>query len=170
MFGHDSAMKKNIGLSVGFFLLGAFVVFGQKAAQSVVRVTPEQLKWVDEPDGLGFKTAVVEGDPSKPGVYAIQVKFPPGVMSRPHSHREDRYATVLKGTWYTGEGNEFAPDKTVPLKPGSFMKHPAGTNHYDGAKTEEVILQLVGIGPSQTTRVRPELGLFGRSMGKDAGK
>jgi hypothetical protein len=33
------------------------------------------------------------------------------------------------------------------------MKHPAGTPHFDGAKDEEVILQLVGIGPSQTTRL-----------------
>ena len=153
-------MKKTFLITLSAFVLLSFVVFGQKATQSVVRVTPEQLKWNDEPDGLGFKQAIVEGDPTKPGLYVIQVKFPPGVMSRPHSHREDRYATVLKGTWYTGEGNEFAPDKTVPLKPGSFMKHPAGVNHFDGAKNEEVILQLVGIGPSQTTRVKPQLGLF----------
>jgi hypothetical protein len=30
--------------------------------------------------------AIVEGDPTKPGFYIIQVKFPPGVMSRPHFH------------------------------------------------------------------------------------
>ena len=160
-------MKTNtIRLAVGVLLLLSFTVFGQKAGESVVRVTPEQLKWVDEPDGLGFKSAIVEGDPAKPGLYVIQVKFPPGVMSRPHFHREDRYATVLKGTWYTGTGDEFAPGKTIPLKPGSFMKHPAGVRHFDGAKDEEVILQLVGIGPSQTTRVNPKEGLFGRSMGK----
>jgi quercetin dioxygenase-like cupin family protein len=157
-------MKTNrVGLAVVTLMLFAFVLFGQTATQRVLRITPEQLKWVDEPDGLGFKQAIVEGDPSKPGIYIIQVKFPPGVMSRPHFHREDRYATVLKGTWYTGEGNEFAPDKTIPLKPGSYMKHPAGVAHYDGAKDEEVILQLVGTGPSQTTRLKPELGLFGRS-------
>ena len=108
----------------------------------------------------------MEGDPTKPGIYIIQVKFPPGVMSRPHFHREERYATVLKGTWYTGEGTEFAPDKTIPLKPGSYMKHPAGTPHYDGAKDEEVTLQLMGMGPSQTTRIKPELGLFDHSTGK----
>jgi quercetin dioxygenase-like cupin family protein len=139
-------------------------LFAQKAAPGVVRITPEQLKWVDEPDGLGFKQAIVEGDPAKPGLYIIQVKFPPGVMSKPHFHREDRYATVLKGTWYTGAGDEFAPDKTIPLKPGSFMKHPAGVHHYDGAKDEEVIVQLVGMGPTQTTKLRPEEGLFGRSI------
>jgi quercetin dioxygenase-like cupin family protein len=156
---------KSIRLFAGAFLLLSFAVFGQRATPSVVRITPEQLQWMDEPDGLGFKTAIVEGDPAKPGLYIIQVKFPPGVMSRPHIHREDRYATVLKGTWYTGAGEEFAPDKTIPLKPGSFMKHPAGVYHFDGAKDEEVILQLVGMGPSETTKRRPELGLFDHSTG-----
>lgn len=159
-------MKKNFLFTLGAVLLLSFVILGQKATQSVVRVTPEQLKWVPEPDGLGFQQAIVEGDPTKPGIYVIHVKFPPGVMSRPHFHREDRHATVIKGTWYTGEGDEFSPGKTIPLKPGSYMKHPAGVHHYDGAKDEEVILQLVGIGPSQTTRLRPELGLFGPSTGK----
>jgi len=154
-----------IGFTVVVFLV-ATIALGQKSTEPVIRISPEQLKWADEPDGLGFRQAVVAGDPSKPGIYVIHVRFPPGVMSRPHTHREDRYATVIKGTWYTGEGTEFAPDKTVPLKPGSFMKHPAGTPHFDGAKDEEVILQLVGIGPSQTTRVRPELGLFAPSMKK----
>src|SRR5882724_11630971 len=102
-----------IRLVLGALLL-SFVAFGQKATQSVVRVTPEQLKWVDEPDGLGFKTAIVEGDPAKPGLYIIQVKFPPWVMSKPHFHPEARYATVLKGTWYTGDGDVFDPSKTVP--------------------------------------------------------
>ena len=129
----------------------------------VVRVTPEQLKWVPDPEGLGFATAVVEGDPAKPGIYIIQVKFPPYVMSRPHFHGETRYATVIKGTWYTGAGDKFAPNDTVALKPGSFMKHPAGAHHFDGAKNEEVILQLMGMGPSSTTKMDKNLGLFAPS-------
>ena len=144
-------------------LLGCLVVASVSlvfAQAPVVRVTPEQMKWVPEPDGLGFTQTVVSGDPTKPGIYVIHVKFPPNVMSRPHFHDEDRYATVIKGTWYTGEGDTFAPDKTVGLKPGSFMKHPAKTRHFDGAKGEEVILQLVGIGPSKTTKVDPSKGLF----------
>ena len=133
------------------------------AQSPVVRITPEQLKWVPEPEGLGFQTAIVEGDPAKAGLYIIQVNFPPYVMSRPHFHGETRYATVIKGTWYTGEGDTFSPDKTVGLKPGSFMKHPADTRHYDGAKGEEVILQLMGMGPSKTTKVDPNRGLFSPS-------
>jgi quercetin dioxygenase-like cupin family protein len=138
------------------------VVFAQNP---VVRIAPEQVKWKPaEAGNLGFQEAIIEGDPAKPGLYIIQVRFPPGVMSKPHFHGESRYATVIKGTWYTGEGDEFAPDKTVALKPGSFMKHPAGTHHYDGSKNEEVVVQLMGIGPSSTTRMKPNEGLFGPSL------
>jgi quercetin dioxygenase-like cupin family protein len=132
--------------------------------QPVVRISPDKLKWESKPEDLGFSQAIIEGDPAKPGLYIIQVKFPPGIMSKPHIHGETRYATVIKGTWYTGEGEVFDPGKTVPLKPGSFMKHPAGTYHYDGAKDEEVIVQLMGMGPSTTTKSKPNEGLFGRSM------
>ena len=134
------------------------------AQDPVVRVTPDKLKWQSNPEDLGFSQAIGEGDPAKPGIYIIHVKFPPGVMSKPHFHGEARYATVIKGTWYTGEGDVFDPSKTVPLKPGSFMKHPAGTHHYDGAKDEEVIVQLMGMGPSTTTKLKPNEGLFGRSL------
>lgn len=133
------------------------------AQSPVVRVLPEQVKWIPEPDGLGFQQAVVEGDPSKPGIYIVHVKFPPWVMSRPHFHDETRYATVIKGTWYTGEGNTFAPEKTVALKAGSYMKHPAKTAHFDGAKGEEVIIQLMGMGPSKTTRLDTTKPLFAPS-------
>ena len=147
-------------LFTGLAVASAGLMFAQAP---VVRTPADQYKWTADPADLGFQQTVIEGDPTKPGLYIIQVKFPPGVMSRPHFHAETRYATVIKGTWYTGEGEEFSPDKTVPLKPGSFMKHPAGTKHYDGAKDEEVILQLIGMGPSSTTRVKPELGLFAPS-------
>ena len=156
-------MKATVFTLLGcLFVASVAVVFAQ---DPVVRITADQVKWKpSEPGNLGFQEAVIEGDPTKPGLYIIQVKFPPGVMSKPHYHGETRYATVIKGTWYTGAGDEFAPDKTVPLKPGSFMKHPAGAHHYDGSKNEEVILQLMGMGPSSTTRMKPNEGLFGPSM------
>lgn len=143
------------------FVASVAVVFAQ---DPVVRVPFDQLIWKTDPADLGFSQAVVDGDPAKPGIYIILVKFPPGVMSKPHFHGETRYATVIKGTWYTGAGDEFAPDKTVALKPGSFMKHPAGAHHFDGSKNEEVILQLMGMGPSSTTRMKPNEGLFGPSL------
>jgi quercetin dioxygenase-like cupin family protein len=128
-----------------------------------VRVAPDQVKWMDRPGYDGVKFAVIHGDPSKPGVYVIRAKFSPGAMTRPHWHPEDRFVTVLQGTWYAGEGDTFEPDKTVPLKAGSFMLHPAKAHHYDGAKDEEVIVQIIGIGPSATNLVDPKQGNTGRS-------
>jgi len=137
-------------------LLGGFAL----AQEPAVRITPEQVTWVKDTDGSGVERATISGDPNKAGLYVIRVKFPPGTMSLNHFHPEDRHVVVLKGTWYTGTGDEFTPDKTIPLKPGSYMKHPAGFHHFDGAKDEEVILQIVGIGPTGTTRLRPELGNY----------
>jgi quercetin dioxygenase-like cupin family protein len=144
--------------------LNGSLALGQGGGRGFVRVTPEQVTWVADKDagGLGVERATIQGDPSRPGIYVIRIKFPPGVMSRPHFHKEDRHAVVLKGTWYTGTGDVFAPDKTVGLKPGSYMMHPAGEKHFDGAKDEEVILQLIGYGPSETTRLSTEI--YGRSI------
>jgi quercetin dioxygenase-like cupin family protein len=126
-----------------------------------VRITPDEVKWIERPGYDGVKFAVISGDPSKPGLYVIRAKFSPGAMTRPHWHPEERLVTVLQGTWYAGEGDAFEPDKTVPLKAGSFMLHPAKAHHFDGAKDEEVIVQIVGIGPSATNLVDPKQGNTG---------
>jgi quercetin dioxygenase-like cupin family protein len=128
-----------------------------------VRIQPNQIVWRDEPGYGGLQMAVIEGDPAKPGVYVVRVRFPPGVMTRPHRHPEDRLATVISGTWYTGTGTTFDPDRTVALSPGSFMKHPANAYHFDGAKSETVIVQIVGVGPSDTVFFHPDDGPVGVS-------
>ena len=130
-------------------------------AKGFIRLTPDEAQWKEVPGGHGVQMAVVSGDPTKAGVYVIRVKFPPGIMSAPHFHPEDRHAVVLKGTWYTGTDDSWDPDRTVPLKAGSYMKHPAGAVHYDGAKDEEVIVQIAGFGPSGTTELFPKEGRFG---------
>ncbi len=122
-------------------------------AHGFIRVTPEDLAWGT---GTTMQSIVIVGDPAKPGIYVLRNRFPPGQMSRPHFHNQDRFVTVIKGTWWTATGpdaNVFNPDKTTPLKPGSFLMHPAGAHHYDGAKDEEVIVQIIGMGPVTTTQV-----------------
>jgi len=148
------------GLALCFSLVVA-PACAQADAKGFIRMTPEQADWKDVPNSHGVQIAVVSGDPSKVGLYVIRVKFPPGIMSAPHFHPEDRHAVVLRGTWYTGTDDSWDPDKTVALKPGSYMKHPAGAVHYDGAKNEEVIVQIAGFGPSGTTEVFPGESRFG---------
>lgn len=159
------AMGWIVCVVLGLLLEGPSV-FGVKDAQGFVRVAPEEIKWTPVAGGLGAETAVIEGDPTKPGIYVIRMKFPPGVMSTPHFHPFDRHAVVLKGTWWTGTGTEFAPDKTVPLKPGAYMKHPARAAHFDGARDEETILQIVGEGPNDSTRIQPGGAPYAYSMKK----
>lgn len=136
-------------------LAGALVVTttlsGQQSAPALVdasrlRLQPEA---ADAAFGKEVQVAVF-GDPSKPGLYAIRRRFMPGEMSRPHYHDKDRLVTVIKGTWYTGEGDIFDPAKTTPIRTGGFMLHPAGLHHWDGAKDQEVIVQIIGIGPVTT--------------------
>jgi hypothetical protein len=121
----------------------------------VIKVAPGDVQFGTGP---GMHTVVIAGDPTKPGIYVIRNLFPPGIMSRPHFHNQDRFVTVIKGTWWTAvgaDGDIYNPDKTTPIPAGGFMKHPAGVHHYDGAKTEEVIVQIIGMGPVTTTDILP---------------
>jgi Cupin domain len=126
-----------------------------------VRVNLDKLTWrATENNTLGVQTAILEGDPSKPGYYLTINRFPPGVMSRPHYHPDERNCIVLKGTWYTGEGEKWDPPSTVPLKPGDYMRHPKGGYHYDGAQDEEVLVAISGYGPT-SAKVFDDGPLFG---------
>ena len=118
------------------------------------RILPEQFVYSDVPNGRGVQMTVVSGDPSRPGIYVIRAKFPPGIMSTPHFHDEDRYVVVVKGTWYTGTDADWDPAKTIALPTGSFMKHPAKAVHFDGAKDGEVIVQITGYSRATQRRSR----------------
>ena len=111
---------------------------------------PDQIKWVD--GGNGAKNAVLLGDPSKPGLYIIMVKWSPHHMSRPHFHSTERYITVLSGTWWIGTGPKYDPDSTYPVSAGTYVVDHAGGIHYDGAKDAECVLEIVGMGPVATTQ------------------
>ncbi len=121
-------------------------------ARGFVVVQPDDVKFAEGPQSQ----VVIAGDPNKAGIYVIRIRFAPGNMSRPHFHDQDRYVTVIKGTWWVALGPEadvFDPSKTKPMKAGSIVKHPAGAHHYDGAKDEEVIVQIIGMGPVKTTQI-----------------
>jgi len=144
-------------LMVAFGAAGFALGQGKPDSQGFVRVQPEEMKWFPypgDPGGFGLTEQFIIGDPSKPGFYVMRLKFPPHVMSTPHTHGEDRTGIVIKGTWYTGTGPDWDPAKTVGIKQGGVMLHPHGTVHYDGARDEEVIVQLSGIGPTSKIQVR----------------
>ena len=106
---------------------------------------PNQIKWVD--GGNGALNATLYGDPSKEGLYIILTRWTPHHMSRPHYHQHDRFITVLSGTWWVGTGAKYDPDSTVALPTGRYFRHFGKLIHYDGAKDQEVTLEIVGVGP-----------------------
>jgi len=72
-------------------------------------------------------------------------------MSRPHFHPNDRYVMVLSGTWWVGTGPKYDPDSTVAVHAGSYVVHTGKQIHYDGAKDEIAVLEIVGEGPATAT-------------------
>jgi len=128
-----------------------------------VRITPSEIHWTAIPGGLGAKYAVVLGDPTKPGLYVVRAIFPPHVMDTPHTHPNDRYVTVLSGTWYTGTGPGFAPATATPLTAGSVMFHPAGAVHWDGSAGDDgAVVQITGMGPAPTVPIDPKVSPWTR--------
>ncbi len=142
-------------------LIASVIIVGGSTGLAVdnpqfVRITPAEVHWRDIPGGHGAQMATLQGDPNKAGIYVIRVKFPPHLMDSPHWHPHARYVTVLEGTWYAGTGDTFDLARAVPLKPGSFMLHPAKAPHWDGSAGDEpVIVQIIGEGPGTTTPVDP---------------
>jgi hypothetical protein len=94
---------------------------------------------------------VIFGDHSKAGLYVMRSKLAPNHMTRPHFKDQDRWVTVLKGTWWVGQGDVFKTDKLVPVREGGLMYQPANLHYYDTAGGSEVILQIVGNGPVKST-------------------
>ena len=88
---------------------------------ALVYQLPDQIKW-NPPSAEGVQNAVLMGDPSKPGLYLQRNKRLQGNhFSRPHFHPNDRFITVLSGTWWMGSGTNFDPDNAVALPPGTFV-------------------------------------------------
>jgi hypothetical protein len=138
-------------MSTAALAQGANISDLDKAAINIV--LPDQIPWKDRPF-MTSKEAVLAGDPTKPGIYVMLIKWLPHNMSRPHFHPNDRFIKVLSGTWWVGTGPKYDPDNTVPLPAGSFVTHFAKQVHYDGAKDEETILEIVGEGPATSTPVK----------------
>jgi hypothetical protein len=138
-----------IGLAAASVLTGAAVAQAAPATPdpaALVFKAPDQIPWQGD-KRFGSLIYVISGDPTKPGPYALLVKWLPNHMSTPHQHPNERRITVVSGTWWVGTGKTYSPDTTFPIPAGSVVTHFAKQWHYDGAKDGEVILEITGEGP-----------------------
>lgn len=145
--------------TVGVLMLAAPLVGGQDATQ---RVAPSEVKW---PSGAsstvgtsavaGIETVILKGNPSQPGLYTMLLRLGPNTRIEAHSHPDDRVGTVISGTWYFGYGRVFDETKLKALPPGSFYTEPPDADHFAMTRSEGVVIQVTGVGPSATTYVNP---------------
>ena len=118
---------------------------------AVIYKLPDQIPW-GPVNAAGAQSAVVVGDPTKPGFYMVYNKWTKGNhFSRPHFHPNDRYIVVLQGIWWVGSGPKFDLANTTLMPAGSFVTHFAKQVHWDGAKDEDTVLLIMGEGPATST-------------------
>jgi quercetin dioxygenase-like cupin family protein len=98
----------------------------------------------------GIRTTVVAGDPTATGPYTIRLVVAANTRIQAHTHRDDRYAVVVAGTWYFGYGSAADPSLEKALPPGSFYTEPAGVPHFAQTRSEPVTVYITGYGPTDT--------------------
>src|SRR5262249_43264577 len=110
---------------------------------------PENIQWKDNAARTN-QTAILYGDPTKPGPYAMLIKWKAGNMSRPHYHEHDRFFVVVSGTWWVGTGRKFDPAGTKPMPAGSYVVHSGTGLHSAGAKDGTATIPPQGVGRGST--------------------
>ena len=101
----------------------------------------------------GIRTTVLQGDPTAAGPYTIALSVPANTRIAAHSHRDERSAVVISGTWYFGYGDKADDARLKALPAGSFYTEPAGAPHFAMTRDEPVIAYVTGFGPTDTRYV-----------------
>ena len=160
---------RQILLAIAFMLLSASLVFGQQVKdkkQMKMSAPPAaemgyyraaDVVWKDGPASLpsGAKAAVIEGDPSKSGLFTMRLMFPAGYSVPPHFHSQIEHLTVISGKIHLGMGEKFDKAAGRELSAGDFVFMPVGMRHFAWTDGETVI-QLHGQGPWTITYVTPQ--------------
>ena len=122
-------------------------------------VAADGLKWGPPPAGaiqgqppadlppLRTEIAVLDGDPSKPGLpFVIRLKSPDGEKVPPHWHPTDEHLTILQGTFVLADGEKYSETGGTELKAGAYASIPSRMWHHGRIKGDTII-QVHGIGP-----------------------
>jgi quercetin dioxygenase-like cupin family protein len=122
-----------------------------------ILVTPAEIQWGPAPDILppGIQGAVLYGDPTKDGLFAMRFKLPKGYSVAPHTVSKVGTFTVISGTFRIGMGEKVDPSKARAMPAGSFIALPPGSPHFVSVD-EETVVQLNNIGPWVLTYIDPE--------------
>ena len=160
-YGRESRTGVNMTWRIG--RLGALACVAAVVAVAInalaqtglepVRLAPDDLDW--GADASAVRRVNIAGDNETSGLYAYRARFPDGFRNQPHFHPDDRIVTVISGTLQMGYGERFDEGALRALRAGSVWTEPGNQPHFVWARDGEVIIQVVGVGPSGTTQVQP---------------
>lgn len=134
---------------------GALVVSAQAWEEKKI-VAANAVEWVKGPASIpaGAEAAVLFGDPTAEGLFAMRLKLPAGYHIAPHTHPKPEVVTIISGRFKLGSGETADPEATETLEPGAlFAMHP-GMTHFVYTD-EETVVQLNSVGPWGITYVNP---------------
>jgi len=141
-----------LAIGLAFQLAGVAI-----AADAMPMITDAQkLQWAPAP-GLppGAEVAVLYGDPSKPGPFAMRLRFPSGYQIPTHSHPTDELITVLSGNARMAFGEDASPATAEPMPAASFMVLPANAWHELWIDADTIV-ELHSTGPFATKLLNPQ--------------
>lgn len=158
-YGH---LARDVACAAAAAMLLVPAAFAQDAAPAQaqddhVLIESDAFTYEAGPPSLaeGAEYAVLYGDPSGEGVFAMRLKLPDGYHIAPHFHGQPEIVTVISGTFRIGSGEEADREATTALEPGGFFAYPPGSPHYAYADGETVV-QLNSTGPWTITYVDEE--------------
>ena len=143
-------------LAIGSLALAGIASAGAAEDDHTV-LAPGDIQWAPAPAALppGAEAAVIFGDPSKEGLFALRLKLPAGYAIAPHTHPTDEVVTVISGNFKLGMGETADESAATALPAGSFFAMPPGSPHYAFADGETIV-QVTTNGPWGLTYVNPD--------------
>ncbi len=121
-----------------------------RAQQSVTVAPPDSVHW--SPPANGLSVAVLEGDPSRTGPYAMLMRLDAGAWIPEHFHNVAKRVVVISGVLLMRHAAAGAGTSVHRLGAGGFAIVPPDRVHAEGADGATVFL-LIGEGPLRTTFV-----------------
>jgi quercetin dioxygenase-like cupin family protein len=146
-------------ITAGAILCGGSLASVQAQDRTHVIQAVTEAHWGPAPPMLpaGAQIAVLAGDPTSKGSYAVRLKFPANYAIPAHSHPTDENVVVVSGALSFGMGEKLARNAAAnkTLAAGGFALMPANMNHFAYTGGAETTIVLYGVGPVEFKYVNP---------------
>jgi quercetin dioxygenase-like cupin family protein len=136
-------------IGTGLALTGPVSMASAQGTEGHRMLSLQDIKWAPAPPSIppGAEAAVLYGDPSKDGLFAMRLKFPKGYKIAPHTHPKPEVLTVISGTFRLGMGETADQSKAKAFAPGSFISLSPGMAHFASSDDDNTVVQLNSTGP-----------------------